>query len=295
MGQTGYRVQLLAPAEAGRVVSNASISADGELHQHYLSSLQRLRAQVYLEDGAIHPWQLDHYGRFWMDGDEKSWHFLLVNAQERAVACLRLFLHENTVSFDQLRLTHSSVAKDPVWGTKLRVAVEKELVEARRANIGYAELGGWAIDPEYRCTKAALETLIASYAWGQMIGNCLSSCTATVRHRSATILRRIGGESLIANGEAIPPYIDPQYGCLMEILRFDSRDINARFAKLVEETRQKLEACTVIRPGLSGAEELAEQLSVGRSLLALGSATRKSIQSLDEAGIRPDPAAVHLA
>ncbi len=289
MGQTGYRVQLLAPAQAGPLVSNASISADAELHLHYLSSLQRLRAQAYLEDGAIEPWQIDGNGRFWMDGDEESWHFLLVDEQENAVACLRLFLHENTVSVDRLRLMHSSIAKDPVWGAKLRVAVEEELAEARRAKIGYAELGGWAIAAGYRCTKAAVETLLASYAWGQMVGGCISSCTATIRHRSATILRRIGGKSLCANSETIPPYSDPQYGCLMEILRFDSREVDTRFVKLVEETRRKLEVSTVIRPGLSGAEEITEQMSVGNSLLALGAATRQFAHHFDSGKIRATP------
>ncbi len=165
-------------------------------------------------------------------------------------------MHANTVSFDQLRLTHSHLAKDPVWGAKLRAAVEADLDEARRQNIGYAELGGWAIDADYRCTKAALETLVASYAWGQMVGDCLSSCTATIRHRSAMILRRLGGKSLAVNGEIIPAYNDPHYGCQMEILRFDSREIDSRFVKLVEETREQLEASTVIRPCATPVDEL---------------------------------------
>lgn len=288
MGQTGYRVQLLAPAQAGRLVSDASISADAEFHGHYLSSLQRLRAQTYLEDGAIERCQVDQNGCFRMDGDDESWHFLLVNDQEDVIACLRLFLHENTISFDQLRLTHSAIAKDPLWSTKLRRAVEQELYAARQADIGYAELGGWAIASEYRSTKAALETLLASYAWGQMIGDCLSSCTATVRHRSAAILRRIGGQSLSIDGEVIPPYADPQYGCMMEILRFDSREIDSRFSKLVAETRQKLEASVIIRPGLSTAEELSEEISVRQSLVALGAATRKRAHSFDNSPVLPD-------
>jgi hypothetical protein len=209
-----------------------------------------------------------------MEGDEESWHFLLVNEDDQVIACLRLLLHANTVSFDKLRLTHSHLANDLVWGDKLRAAVEADLAEARRQNIGYAELGGWAINADYRCTKAALQTLVASYAWGQMVGDCLSSCTATIRHRSAMILRRLGGQSLAVNGEIIPSYNDPHYGCQMEILRFDSREIDSRFIKLVEETRQQLEASTVIRPSAAQVDELKEQLSISQSLLALGEATR---------------------
>lgn len=295
MGQNGYRIQLLAPAHAGQLLSSAPIAVNPGLHQHYLSSLQCLRAGAYLEDGAIEPRQIDGSGRFWMDGDEESWHFLLVDDQGRVVACLRLFLHLNTVSFERLRLNRSSIAGDPLWSAKLRMAVESDLAEARRANIGYAELGGWAIAPDYRCGKAALETLLASYAWGQMIGGCLSSCTATVRHRSAVILRRIGGESLYVHGEPIPPYTDPRYGCLMEVLRLDSRVITPRFVRMVEETRQKLEASTIIRPSLSSSEEVTQELAVGQSLIALGAATRKQAHIFQQSEIGPVADATQIA
>jgi len=283
MGHNGYRVQLLAPAKAGRIASGTAISEDAELYRHYLSSLQRLRAQSYLQDGAIEPCQIDDQGRFWMEGDELSWHFLLIDGQDETIACLRLLLHSNAVRFEQLRLTHASIANDPHWSMKLRAAVESDLAEARRAGMGYAELGGWAISAEHRCTKAALETLVASYAWGQMVGGCLSCCTATVRHRSAMILRRLGGESLSFDGETIPPYTDPQYGCLMEVLRFDSRVVDGRFAHLVKQMRDKLESSTVIRAGRSASEEVSEGFSFGQSLLALDAATRRPAPSLDPA------------
>ncbi len=90
MGQTGYRVQLLAPAHAGALTPRVSTQENADLHSHYLSSLQRLRAQAYLEDGAIEPWQVDGSGRFRMEGDEESWHFLLVNEDDQVIACLRL-------------------------------------------------------------------------------------------------------------------------------------------------------------------------------------------------------------
>jgi hypothetical protein len=283
MGHNGYRVQLLAPAKAGRLVSGTVISDDADLYRHLLSSLQRLRADSYLEDGAIEPWQIDDQGRFSMEGDESSWHFLLMDGQDEPIACLRLLLHSNTVRFEQLRLTHASIANDPFWSVKLRAAVEADLAEARRAGIGYAELGGWAIAADHRCTKAALETLLASYAWGQMIGGCLSSCTATVRHRSAMILRRIGGQSLSFDGEVIPAYTDPQYGCLMEVLRFDSRVVDSRFAQLVGQMRERLESSIVIREARSVSEEVSAEFSFGQSLLALGAATRRQAPRLDPA------------
>jgi hypothetical protein len=67
----------------------------------------------------------------------------------------------------------------------------------------------------------------------------------------------------------------------MEILRFDSRVVDGRFARLVEQMREKLEASTVIRARRSIPEELSEELSFGQSLLALGSATRRNASQLD--------------
>jgi hypothetical protein len=287
MGHHGYRVQLLAPAEGARALAGTVIAEDAQLYRYHLSSLQRLRARCYLEDGAIEPWQIDDQGRFLMEEDESSWHFLLIDGQDETIACLRLLLHSNAVRFEQLRLSHASIANDPLWSGKLRHAVEADLAEACRAGMGYAELGGWAIAAEHRCTKAALETLVASYAWGQMIGGCLTSCTATVRHRSAMILRRVGGENLSFEGEIIPPYIDPQYGCSMEVLRFDSRVVDSRFAQLVKQMRDKLASSTVIRAGRTASEEISEEFSFGQSLLALDAATRRAAPRLNPAKL-PD-------
>jgi hypothetical protein len=47
----------------------------------------------------------------------------------------------------------------------------------------------------------------------------------------------------------LPPYYDPQYDCLMEILRFDSRAPNARYRGLVEQLHGKLlETPVIARP-----------------------------------------------
>lgn len=234
-----YRVQLLAPNKQ----ETPTVVHEGK-YNHYLDSLQRLRARIYLEDGAIQPHQIQDH-KFTMEMDLESWHFLLVDSCEDVVACLRILLHPATATFDRLRLQHCPLATDPYWGTKLRGAVEEDLVQTRSEQIGYAELGGWAIAPKYRCTKAALEILVSSYVWGEMIGGCVSSCTATVRHKSSTILRKIGGKNYSYQGEDIPAYHDPQYGCLMEILRFDSRCINPKFIQIVQEMRSKVENSTI--------------------------------------------------
>ncbi len=241
-----YRFQLLAPLQSCTDSTIGCSTVDEELYQRHFASMQRLRGRVYVKDGAIQPWELDDEGRFHMQGDEQSWHFLLIDDQEEVIGCARYLLHSEDVRYDQLRLRHAAIANDPNWSQKVKTAVEADLAYARKEGLSYVELGGWALSEDWRGTKAALEILLASYAWAQSIGNCICACTATVRNNSASILRRIGGQSLQANNECLPSYNDPQYGCLMELLRFDSRKVDQRFAPIVEQIKWKLSKSVVL-------------------------------------------------
>ena len=59
--------------------------------------------------------------------------------------------------------------------------------------------------------------------------------TATVRNRSSSILRRIGGGALEVEGEQLPAYYDPQYKCQMEIVRFSSNSPNPKYWRWIEQ------------------------------------------------------------
>jgi hypothetical protein len=84
------------------------------------------------------------------------------------------------------------------------------------------------------------------FSLARLLGGCIGVTTATRRHCSASILRRIGGQTLHANGVGIPPYFDPRYDCEMEILRFDSTTPNPRFERWIEELKYHLSAVPVI-------------------------------------------------
>ena len=211
--------------------------------------MQRLRGSVYLKDGAIQDCELDEDGRFHMRGDEQSWHLLLVNTQHQVIGCARYLVHPNTVEFGDLRISHSALAKDPVWSAKARAAVEADLAVARENGFSYVELGGWALAEEWRGSRAALEMLVGSYALTQMWGGALGACTATVRHGSSSMLRRLGGSSLKWGGEELPAYEDQQYGCEMELLRFDSRTAAPRFAPLIAQLKAQFSDIVTITPG----------------------------------------------
>jgi hypothetical protein len=233
------RFLLLAPSAGTTTRAWRLPRDDKRLYDSYLRATQRVRGQIYLQDGAINKWQLDADGRFRMSGDDLSWHLLLVTGQ-RVVGCARYLVHPNTVEFDRLTFRHAPLANDRSWGAKVRHAFEAELGIARSEGVPYVEVGGWALAQEWRGTRAALKILVASYAWAKLMGGCRSACTATVRHGSSSILRRIGGSALECRGEELPAYNDPAYGCKMEILRFDSRYPNPRFAPLVREVETEL-------------------------------------------------------
>jgi hypothetical protein len=62
------------------------------------------------------------------------------------------------------------------------------------------------------------------------------------------MLRRLGGSPLVAKGQELPGYEDPQYGCRMELLRFDCRTPAPRFAPLIAQLKAKLADVVAITP-----------------------------------------------
>lgn len=212
--------------------------------------MQKLRGRVYLKDEAIKPWELDDEGRFFMHGDEQSWHLLLLDEAKEVIGCAKYRVHPSNVSFSMLHVSQATVAKDPILGAQVRAAVEADLRRCQQNNLAYVEVGGWALCEEWRNTRAALEILVGSFALGELWGGCLGSCTATVRHSSSSILRRIGGINYEINGAAIPAYFDPEYGCNMELLRFDYRSPSPRFLPLIKILGNSLSKSSVLCAGM---------------------------------------------
>src|SRR5207253_9806647 len=89
---------------------------------------------------------------------------------------------------------------------------------------------------------------LAAYSMGRRFGGALGLTTATVRHSSSAILRRLGGSSLEVDGSTVPSYFDPKYDCDMEILRFDSRRPNPRYVRLIDQLGERLCHVPVIAP-----------------------------------------------
>lgn len=247
------RIVFLAPsASAADVFPNASV--DGERYARLLREIQRFRGGIYLKDGALRIHQLTPDGLHRTEEDENSWHMLLLDREGRVGACALYREHEPHVTFDELRVRNCAMAQDAETRPRLIAAVQSELDRARAEGLRYVELGGWAVSEEIRGTAGSIALALAVYAFSRRDAGALGLTTATFRHCSATILKRLGGARFEVDGQTLPPYFDPKYRCLMELLRFDSRKPNGKFTGLIDLTRDTLHALTVIaRPALNPA------------------------------------------
>lgn len=239
------RLMLIAPQGAAHTSPFGRVHVDTTVHDRLLRDVQRMRGTVYLEDGAVQPHQLSWDGRHQTPEDERSWHLLFMT-ESKVTACAWYLPHAETATFGDTRARKSPLASDPEWQDKLWHAVESDLALARAEGLHYAEVGGWAVAKESRCTSEGLLLALAAYSLGRAFGGAIGMTTATVRHASSAILRRLGGEHLQCHGEGIPAYFDGKYGCTMELLRFDSRRPEAKYAPLVALLHQKLSHVAVI-------------------------------------------------
>lgn len=254
------RLVLLAP-QAPVVNGFHNVETNAHRHRQLVREMQALRGSIYLSDGAIARDQLSTEGLHETTEDQRSWHLLMLDKNRRVSGCAWYLEHDTSVRVEELRVRHTPLARTSGWREKLWAGVESEISRARRAGLRYAEVGGWAVSPESRCTSEGLVLALAGYSLGRIRGGCLGITTATVRHCSSSILRRLGGAPLSVHREAVPRYYDPRYDCEMEILRFDSRRPNKKYAGLIELLEQKMANVHVIAQ--AAEEPVAAQLAQG--------------------------------
>jgi len=243
--QSGRQYVLLAPSHGAASQFDQAL-VDPSRHHRLLAEAQRLRGRIYVKDGAIRPSDLSADDRHIQAADDQAWHLLTVDQNETVVACIRYFAHEPSVGFSELSLAGSGIARLPELGIRMREAVETELDGARRRGVWYVELGGWAVCESLRCTTEAIRTLLTVYALSQVRGGAVGLSSATTRHHSSSILRRIGGRPLKANGVEVSSYYDAQYACEMELLSFDSESPNPRYASWIRDCREVLHQVPVV-------------------------------------------------
>jgi hypothetical protein len=238
---------ILAPANAARLDRFQKVSCDSAEHAELLSRMQVMRGFVALQEGAIRPHQLDANKRHIMSGDSDSWHLLRMGPEGNVRGCVRILAHPEGVTFSSMRLASSAIATSPEWGPRLRAIVELELESARQSSLTIVEPGGWVLDESLRGNQEAISLALSVFAWSQLVGGCVAYVTATVKHGSSSMLRRLGGRSIRYGDQEIGRYYDPSYECDMEILRIDNQSLNPKFESVMAPLRAVLSASEVVK------------------------------------------------
>lgn len=248
------RFVVLPPSKAAMPDVFRNVETDHKRHDRLLASMQRLRGDAYIKDGAIRREDLTADGRHVLRVDEHSWHVLSLDSAGQVASCLRYLDESQAAGFESLCIRQAALARCPEQGGRFRSAVEREMIRARQMRMGFGEVGGWAVAESHRRTLEPVGILLATYGLLELLGGCLGVATATFRHASSTILRKIGLASLAAGGEELAPYFDPTYGCHMEVLRFDSRFPNSKYSGWVKELAGVLtESPVICRGGMAAA------------------------------------------
>ena len=266
IAEASDRIVLLAPSVSAVSDVFQHVDVNPDRHRHLLSEVQALRGAIYLKDGAIHEDQLQH-GLHRVPEDDKSWHVLLMNRQQHVDACLFYLEHQPDVRFEDTRAAINPLTQDRQWRQTLWRAVELELTRARRDRLTFVELGGWAASESSRGTAGPLALVLAAWGFSRRGRGALGLTTATFRHCSATILKRLGGSRFEIGSTTLPPYFDERYGCMMELLRFDSRQPNPKYAGLIDRVRDGLVNLQVVtRPStLDLLAEPSRLSAIGRT------------------------------
>ncbi len=238
---------VLAPGDAYIPNTFSRTVRNHTRHANVLSELQKLRGKVYLEDGAIGRSELTSDGRFIQAIDDHAWHLVRINENGDVCGCARYMAYPSDLSFSDTGVSKSPLSRSREWAGSLKSALDSEISLARRLRVDYVEVGGWALAPELRCTSEGLRIALGTFSLARLLGGCIGVTTATQRHCSASILKRIGGQPLMAQGVEIPSYFDPRFDCEMEIIRFDSSRPNPRFERWIEELKGYLSTVPVIR------------------------------------------------
>jgi hypothetical protein len=240
------RIVFLAPSAAAAYGSFNRVDVNADRHEALLRDVQRFRGGIYLKDGAIHQSQLTRDGRHITPEDSGSWHMVLLDDAKRVDGCALYLDHDPDVTVEELRVKSCPLATDATWRPTFMSALRQELAHAREEGLRYVEVGGWAVSEKSRRTAGSLALALAVYGFANRGAGALAMTTATFRHCSSKILKRLGGSRFEADGVTLPPYYDPRYRCLMELLRFDSRRPNPHYSSLIDQIGSTLHKVTVI-------------------------------------------------
>lgn len=238
---------LLAP-KGQRLNYFRNVTSDSAYHDQLLTKVQRFRGSIYHAGGHLCSSLLSHDARHIQKPDYTSWHFLTIIHENTIAACNRMQIHGSDVCYEDLTISNCALAKSPDWCIPFRDSINREIDSTRKTHLKFAELGGWAISPDLRCSTEAVRMILMSYALGRIIGGVSGISTAGADYSSASILRRLGGRRLMFGDQEFPTFYESAYRAELEVLRFDSFSPSQRYEEHIQNCVTSLQSIQVITP-----------------------------------------------
>jgi predicted GNAT family N-acyltransferase len=235
-------------------------------HSQLLFQIQRFRGRIAVEERAASPHQLTWDRRHIQAIDYQSWHVVGTDMDGQVVACARLRRHRAEVSVDDLSAKGGPLAKCEEYRSLLENSLKSTIASAKSSGMGVCEVGGWAVDHQWRGSAVPTTSALLIFALARRLGHCIGIATATRKSKSASILRRLGCSSFVSEGIELPPYYDSRYRCVMELLRFDSNIYALRYAKLIARAEKQLDGISVVSPVTSASAALIIFTHASRSI-----------------------------
>ena len=238
-----------------------NVLVDEGVYSDTIDDIQRFRGYVYVQDKAIPTSALDTQGRHVSEYDYHAWHLILRDRRQDLCGAIRVGIvaygAENR-NMDDLQIVQYLSRMTPEGKAPLETSVMAFLNRCYSLQPSICEPGAWAVAEDVR--KGRLAPVLAASIWSLLraVGGAAGVATATTRHQSSEILRKMGGFELFADGLPLPAFYDAHHDCLIELVGFDSGYLNPRLEATVLEVEEYINDLPIItRPtpvsGLSPA------------------------------------------
>ena len=218
------------------------------MYQEVIGEIQRFRGGVYVQDKAIPANALDDLGRHYSDYDYRAWHVLFRDRRQDLCGAIRVGLvsYGDIEGIDHLQVLEFLSHMPSDKKAPLETAVRKFLDNCKTLVPSICEPGAWAVSADVR--KGRLAPVLAASIWSllRVVGGAAGVATATTKHGSANILKKMGGFDLFLNGMPLVPFYDSYHQCYIELIGFDSDYLNPRLEPTVAQVQDYMSTLPII-------------------------------------------------
>jgi hypothetical protein len=235
----GSTVRLAVPYR-GQFPRSSEVPWECDLSRYdrVLERIQQLRGRVYVADGAIPAEALDEKGRHLSQLDDCGWHLYLLDDCGEVLGCVRINQYSYPAYIAQLNINCVLARIDGAAAAQMESGVLRLLDRARQKHRDVWEVGGLAVAPQAQGGIKGVIMACACWALAQWCGNMEVLATATIRHRAAEILCRMGGYPLPGISQAT--YYDPYHRCDVQLLSFNPFVCHADYQATISDVKQHL-------------------------------------------------------